>query len=133
MIFTGVKRRYADCRIILSHASGTSPILSERLAQLESQLFVATLDVDSPKTADEILADAKSFYFDLALAGTENVLDRLLKWASRERVLYCSDYPYAVTEAEYNTGKMEGYDMPVEDREAYHVGNALNLFPRLRA
>lgn len=132
MIVTGMKRRYPRCRVILSHAGGTLPILSERLAQLESHLFMDTLGADSPKTADEILADAKSFYFDLALAGTSNVLDMLLRWAPHERILYGSDYPYAIAEAEYNTRKMEEYDMPATDRKDYYVGNGLNLFPRLR-
>ena len=131
MVVTGTKRRYPKCKIILSHAGGTLPILSERLAQLDSNLFVDTLEANSPKTADEILADAKSFYFDLALAGTSNVLDMLLKWAPREHILYGSDYPYAIVEAEYNTHKMEEYDMPAEDRQKYYVGNGLNLFPRL--
>lgn len=132
MIVTGMKRRYPRCRVILSHAGGTLPILSERLAQLESHLFVDTLGADSPKTADEILADAKSFYFDLDLAGTSNVLNMLLRWPPHERILYGSDYPYAIAEAEYNIRKMEEYDMPATDRKDYYVGNSLNLFPRLR-
>ena len=132
MIVTGMKGRYPNCKVILSHAGGTLPVLSERLAQLESNLFVDTLEAGSPKTADEILADAKSFYFDLALGGTSNVLDLLLRWAPHEHILYGSDYPYAIAEAEYNTRKMEEYEMPAEDRKQYYAGNGLTLFPRLR-
>lgn len=131
LIVTGTKRRYRDVKIILSHGGGTLPILSERLAQLESGLFLSTLGEHSPKTAEEILADAKSFYFDLALAGTSNVLDTLLKWAPREHVLYGSDYPYATREAEYNTRKLDEYDIEEEVREEYYAGNGRRLFPRL--
>ena len=77
------------------------------------------------------MEDAKSFYFDLALAGTANVLDSLLKWAPAEHTLYGSDYPYATVEAEYNTHKLEEYSLSAKDRNMYYTGNALKLFPRL--
>ena len=107
------------------------PILSERLAQLESSLFLSTLSPGSPRTPEAIMEDAKSFYFDLALAGTANVLDSLQKWAPAEHILYGSDYPYATVEAEYNTRKLEEYNLLAKDRDMYYSGNALKLFPRL--
>ena len=78
MIVTGMKGRYPKVKIILSHGGGTLPLLSERIAQLNGNLFHDTLAPESPQTSEQILADAKSFYFDLALAGTANVLDSLL-------------------------------------------------------
>ncbi|MCJ1383826.1 hypothetical protein MMC17_006940 [Xylographa soralifera] len=131
MIVTGMKHRFPKSKVILSHAGGTLPILSERLAQLEANLFLNTLEAESPKSSTEILQDAKSFYFDLALAGTANVLDLLLKWAPREHILYGSDHPYATVEAEYNTRKLEEYDMTLERRMECYAGNGLKLFPRL--
>lgn len=132
MVMTGTKRRYPDCKIILAHGGGDLPFLSERLAQLESGLFAGTLEPSSPKTYEEIMRDAKSFYFDLALAGTANVLDSLLKWAPGGHVLYGSDYPFALGEAEFNTANMEEYEMEAGDRERYYAGNCLDLLPRLR-
>lgn len=132
MIVTGMKRKYPNSKIILSHGGGTLPILSERLAMTEANLFSNTLGPESPKTADEIMRDAKSFYFDLALAGTGNVLDMLLKWAPKERLLFGSDYPYATVEAEICTQKLGEYPIDEEDRERYYVGNARRLFPRLQ-
>lgn len=131
LIITGMKRKYPDTSIILSHGGGTLPILSERLAMTEANLFSNTLGPGSPTTAAEILQDAKSFYFDLALAGTGNVLDMLLKWAPRERLLFGSDFPYATVEAEYCTRSLEEYEIEAGDREMYYVGNARRLFPRL--
>ena len=131
LIMTGMKGRYPKCKIILSHAGGTLPILSERMAQLESNLFQSTLSPNSPTTPDAIMENAKSFYFDLALAGTANVLDSLLKWAPAQHILYGSDYPYATVEAEYNTRKLEEYNLLAENRKMYYSENALELFPRL--
>lgn len=133
LILTGMKRKYADTKIILSHGGGTLPILSERLAISESHRFLNTLDQEGgPKTYEAILEDTKSFYFDLALAGTPNVLDMLLKWAPPGHVLYGSDYPYADAEAVFNTEKLAEYDMPDGVREDYYVGNGLALFPRFK-
>lgn len=131
MIMTGTKRRYSDVKVILSHAGGTLPLLAERLAQLDATLFKEKLEPSSPKTAEEIVADAKSFYFDLALSGTHNVLDLLLRWAPG-KVLYGSDFPYCTVEAEYNTQKFEEYDMSEETRASITRDTALELFPRLR-
>ena len=77
------------------------------------------------------MEDAKSFYFDVALSGSGNVLDSLLKWAPRERVLYGSDFPYATVEAEWSDRELEGYEMDAEDKGAIYRDNALKLFPRL--
>ncbi len=59
------------------------------------------------------------------------MLDSLLKWAPREHILYGSDYPYATVESEYNTRKLEEYDIPKEQRAQYYAGNGLKLSPRL--
>lgn len=130
LIMTGMKSRYSEVEIILSHGGGTSPILSERLACLETTLYAKSLPDSAPKTADEILPGAKSYYFDLALCGTANVLDTLSRWAPADHVLYGSDYPYCTVEAEYNAQQLEAY--PLEDglRKQYYTTNGLELFPR---
>jgi predicted TIM-barrel fold metal-dependent hydrolase len=58
-----------------------------------------------------MVQDAKSFYFDLALAGTHNVLVLLTRWAPKDRILYGSDFPYCTAEAEYNNDQLEQYQM----------------------
>nr|POF16681.1 6-methylsalicylic acid decarboxylase [Quercus suber] len=131
MIMSGTKRRYHNVKIILSHAGGTLPYLIERLAQLNATLFAAQLEEGSPKTVEDIVDDAKSFYFDLALSGTHNILDLLLRWAP-EKVLYGSDFPYCTVEAEYNTQKLETYPLSEETRASINRNTALELFPRLK-
>lgn len=79
MIMTGATSRHPDMRIMVSHAGGTLPLLVERLAQLNAGLFRGALEDESPSTVQQILGGAKSFYFDLALSGTHNILDLLLR------------------------------------------------------
>jgi 6-methylsalicylate decarboxylase len=132
LIMTGTKRLCPDAQIILAHGGGTLPWLSERLAILQEHMFSHELLADSPKTAEHVLQDAKSFYFDTALCGTANVLDSLLKWAPQSHILYGSDFPYAVVEAEYNNLKLEQYDMTKDLRDSIYIRNALRLFPRFQ-
>ena len=129
MIISGRKRQFPSCKIILSHAGGTLPFLAWRMTALCSTLFSDLLTGDSPH-GEQITEDAKSFYFDTALAGSANILDTLLKWAPRERVLYGSDFPYATVETEWSDGALEGYEMDEEVRKAVYRENALELFPR---
>ena len=94
-----------------------------------STLFGNLLTGESPH-GGQITEDAKSFYFDTALSGSANVLDSLLKWAPRDRVLYGSDFPYATLEAEWNDEVLDGYEMDAGMRKAIYRENALKLFPR---
>ena len=134
MISTGMKRRYPNVKIILSHGGGTLPILSERLAQLQTNLLKDKILPSAPQTAEEILEDAKSFYFDTALAGTRNVQTLMHDWAPQDRMLFGSDYPYCDEEAMYNASELEKYvgGLGREQKERVYWRNALELFPRLR-
>ena len=129
LIVSGRKRQFPSCKIILSHAGGTLPFLSWRLMALCSTLFSGLLTEESPR-GEQITEDAKSFYFDTALSGSANVLDSLLKWAPKDRVLYGSDFPYATVEAEWSDKELEEYEMDGEMRRAVYRENALRLFPR---
>ena len=131
VIVIGGKRRFPRCKIILSHAGGTLPVLSERLAQLNSELFSSMLELQSPKTYEAIVENAKPFYFDLALAGTTNVLDSLLKLAPKEHLFYGSNYPYVIEKAEFNTRSLKRYEMLEESRNFYYAENEVEVFPRL--
>ena len=93
-------------------------------------MFKVLSTTESPH-GEEIEADAKSFYFDVALSGSGNVLDSLLKWAPADRVLYGSDFPYATVEVEWSDRALDGYDMEKGLRGMIYKENALGLFPRL--
>lgn len=76
------------------------------------------------------MEDAKSFYFDTALSGSQDVLDLLLNWAPEGRVLYGSDFPYATIEADWSNRELEGRQMDAVTRRAIYQINAVSLFPR---
>ena len=95
-----------------------------------SVLFGNLLTREPPR-GEEILDDAENFCFDVALSGSANVLDSLLKWMLKERLLYGSDFPYATVEAEMSDEALEGYVMDAGMREAVYREHALRLFLRL--
>ena len=132
LITTGRKRQYPNCKVILSHAGGNLPFMASRLMALSTYLYADLIPPGAPK-GEEIIHDAKSFYFDTALAGTPNILNTLLKWAYPDRILFGSDTPYAITEAELNTESLSEYPIEEERREEIYRQNALKLFPRLGA
>lgn len=132
LIMSGRKRQNPKCKIILSHGGGTLPFLAERLRNLAPTIFAKSQVQDAPK-GEEIVDDAKSFYFDTALASTANILDSLLKWAPKEQILFGSDFPFAFNETiEFYTEKLEDYEMDDQARQMLYRNNALELFPRLR-
>ncbi|KAL4759170.1 amidohydrolase family protein [Aspergillus foveolatus] len=88
LILTNTIRRCAgNCRIILSHGGGTLPFVAGRIADMGLQTHL------SGKSADEFLADARLFYFDLALVGHAMPLQLVMDFASDGHVLYGTDYP----------------------------------------
>ncbi|KAL8826089.1 MAG: hypothetical protein Q9170_007541 [Blastenia crenularia] len=131
LVLSGRKRQFPNCKIILSHAGGTLPYIAERLATLGNTIFHGLLEEKSPR-GDQVMEDLKSFYFDLAISGSPNVLDTLLKWAPRDRILYGSDFPFAGGLEEYFDTALEGYDMDTKLRDMVFRENALTLYPRLR-
>jgi len=132
LITSGRKRQYPNCKVILSHAGGNLVYMTNRLMALSTVMFADLIPEGAPR-GDEIIEDAKSFYFDTALGGTPNILDTLLKWAPADRILFGSDSPYATIEAEWNTKAMDEYPMEEEMRQKIYRDNALRLFPRLSA
>ena len=130
LVLSGRKRQYPDCRIILSHAGGTLPIIAERLTTLGTTIFSGLFVENSPR-GDQIMEDLKSFYFDLALSGSANVLNTLLQWAPQDRILYGSDFPFAGgLEEHFDTG-LEGYGMDSSSKDMCCRQNAMTLFPWL--
>ncbi|KAE8383135.1 amidohydrolase 2 [Aspergillus bertholletiae] len=123
MLFNKTVRNNPNCKIILSHAGGALPYLISRPA--------CTLP---PEELDAFWDDARNFYFDTALSGTENVLRTLERFAKPGHILYGSDAPYAnVDIINFHTSRLERYpfenpNLPAE----INRGNALTLFPRLK-
>ncbi|KAF3094645.1 hypothetical protein TWF569_011644 [Orbilia oligospora] len=131
IILSGTVRKYKNCKIILSHAGGTLPYLALRVAAMMPH---TPFGKSNGLSTDEIIEDAKSFYFDLALSGNEFTLGLLLKFAKPGHILFGSDFPYAPTKGiEYFTESFDKYELSEEERSTINRGNAEALFPRFQA
>jgi 6-methylsalicylate decarboxylase len=129
LVFTGTKRAFPDCKIILSHGGGTLPILIQRIANLTTR---PQTSFDFHMSAQDIVADIKSFYYDLALAMAPEVLDMLLKVFPHENILFGSDTPYAADGAVLAFNEyLNSFPLSEELRKKFAFGNAAKLFPRL--
>lgn len=127
LIMANNLREFPDCKIILSHAGGTLPYLIHRMTMVVDTMF------SIGKTKQEIIEDAKQFYFDLALSGSKLVLDALLGFARPGHVLFGSDFPNAPTATiQEFTGVIEGYEFSTGKKEDVSNGAAIALFPRLQ-
>lgn len=131
LILSGTLAQHAQaCKIILSHAGGTLPFLIDRVAGLMPH---APASINSGLSRDEILAQARTFYYDTALSSSPmhlRGLYALLGPEGRGKVLFGSDFPNAPEESiGYFTRQLEGSgELEVEELR----NNALALFPRLR-
>lgn len=84
------------------------------------------------KSTEEIIEEARSFYFDVALSSNPVTLKALFEFAKPGHVLFGSDFPNAPTGSiEYFTRCLEGFDADPEAKESLYNGAALKLFPRL--
>lgn len=129
LVFTGTKRAFPNCKMILSHGGGTLPILIGRTAELTTRLPTS---FDFHMSAEDIVADIKSFYCDLALATAPEVLELLLKVFPNDRILYGSDTPYAADGAVLAFNEyLNRYPLGEELRKKIAFRNAAKLFPRL--
>jgi 6-methylsalicylate decarboxylase len=128
MILSNTKRNNPNCKVILSHAGGTLPYLITRVAGLVlSKTFAKT-----PKTPQEILKDAKTFYYDLALSSLHAVLKMLLDFVLHDHILYGSDFPYSGSPLVLAfTVDLESFPISQELHDMIYFGNAHALLPRL--
>ncbi|KAL5343984.1 hypothetical protein BJX70DRAFT_393405 [Aspergillus crustosus] len=118
-------RNNPKCKIILPHGGGTLPYLIGRPASILPQ---------GPKELEEFMEDVRSFYWDTAVAGSENQLKVLEGFAKPGHLLFGSDTPYANEKIiDFHTKGLDGFGFRDEGlREEINRGNALELFPRLK-
>ncbi len=127
MIMNRRLQQFPAVKIILSHAGGTLPVLARRATLVAEPSFGASM------SAEDILEQAKSFYFDLALSGGPEVLPLILGFAKKGHVLFGSDYPHATDPVSKRFTKfIDEYDMSDERRREIYHGAAEELFSRLK-
>lgn len=127
IILKGRLKQFPDVKIILSHAGGTLPSLISRAGLIAQPEFGAVM------SAQELISQAKQFYFDLALSGSPEVFPLILSFAEKDHILFGSDYPAAtnpisVAHADF----IDKYKLDGEKRKELYHGAAGKLFPRLK-
>jgi predicted TIM-barrel fold metal-dependent hydrolase len=95
LILSDTLRKYPNCKIILPHGGGTLPYVVGRLANLSATLGIAG------KSANVIMKEARSFYYDVAFASFNEPLALLRSFAAPGHLLYGSDFPYGRNEELY--------------------------------
>jgi aminocarboxymuconate-semialdehyde decarboxylase len=125
LVIAGHLIRFGSTKIILSHGGGFLPYAATRFAELKSSLA-------PERTAAELTATMKSFYFDTALSAPSG-FPSLLAFAPRGQVVFGTDYPYASEAVSKKfTRNMDNYDQfKTGELDEINRG-ARSLFPRLR-
>ena len=128
LIVSKTMRSHPNVKIILSHAGGTLPYLWARPASIMP-------DIDKNASVEDFMEDVRNFYYDTAVAGSENVLKVIETFATPEHILYGSDYPYATPGIiSWHTDGLDKYQFESKTlRSDINWNNALKLFPRLAA
>lgn len=126
MILNRRLEQFPDVKIILSHAGGTLAALVQRAT------MIALPEFGDIMSAEDIFKQAKQFYFDAALSGSQEVFPMILSFAKPGHLLFGSDFPHAPEELSKGFTKFVD-TFPLEDqknRNAYYEA-ALKLFLRL--
>lgn len=125
MLVNRTVRNNPNCKIILSHAGGALPYLVGRPASMLT---------NSDEELQSFMEDAKSFYLDTALSGSDEVLRLLESFAKPGHILYGSDTPYASEKMiRFHTSRQDKYQFENPGMaENVKRRNALELFPRFK-
>lgn len=127
LILNWCLQQFPNITFILSHAGGTLPALVKRYTLIAQSKFGAAM------SAEDIIGQAKHFYFDLAVSGNSEVLPLILAFAEKGHVLFGNDYPHpTVSFSKELTRFVDEYEMDDEQRKEIYHGAAENLFPRLK-
>ncbi|KAH7246716.1 amidohydrolase family protein [Fusarium tricinctum] len=127
MILNRRLQQFPNVKIILSHGGGTLAALIRRAT------MVALPEFGEVMTAEDIISQAKQFYFDTALAGSQEVFPMILKFAEPGHLLFGSDFPHAPELLSKGfTEFVNGFQMDDNKKREIYYKAAFNLFPRLK-
>ena len=132
MVTKGAKKRFADIKMISTHAGGTIPFLASRIPLLVSLFGIKDRD---PMTAEQVREGLQSFYFDLTAATTQSQLVGLLDLVPTSQVLFGFDMPF-MPDATIEPAIKDLCAFPQFDDatlKAMSRDNALRLYPTLAA
>jgi predicted TIM-barrel fold metal-dependent hydrolase len=128
LIYSGTIRRCPDISVILAHAGGALPMVSNRVLGMSSYFSTA----QPPVTPAEVGGQIAGFYYDLAISAGEYAIGALRGVSNLEHVLFACDWPFAPDAAvAANISGFEALSLTGAERHAIERGNAERLFPKL--
>ena len=129
LIFSGVIERHAHLKIILAHGGGTLANLAGRLdlgwsAPLYEANEACRANITRPPSSY-----LKNFYFDTVVADSD-MLEFVIKSYGSDHVLFGTDFPYEIGDADGALAMPALERLPEVDRAKIMSGNALRLVGR---
>ncbi|KAF4332158.1 amidohydrolase family [Fusarium beomiforme] len=126
MILNRRLQQFPDVKVILSHGGGTLAALVQRATMIELPEFGKIM------SAEDIISQAKQFYFDTALAGSQEMFPLIFGFAKPGHLLFGSDFPHAPERLSKGfTQFVDNFTMEEEKKREIYYGAAFKLFPRL--
>jgi predicted TIM-barrel fold metal-dependent hydrolase len=130
LVYSGLRKQFPNFELISTHAGGTMPYLTWRLAAVAGVLGVGHGRTMPPA---EVLEGFRSFHFDLSAAASDTTLGSLLNLVPSTRLMFGSDTPIAperiipLAKADLNSSRL------LDDKQRRDIfnGTALKLLPRL--
>lgn len=88
MILSGMRKKYRDCKVILSHAGGALPYVINRVAMPLARRSDTSAQSKTGLTYDQVMSDFQSFHYDVALSGAPEVIRTLRNSVPADHILY---------------------------------------------
>ena len=126
LLMNGVFAKFRDIRFIFSHAGGPIPALAGRWeAGIRDPKVLARI------APDGVIAELKRLYYEIANSAYRPTLAALSELAAVDHIMFGTDFPYYFTRE--NAKGLAEYGLPAATLAAIQRGNAMRLFPRLKA
>lgn len=125
LVFQGGAAKYPDIRWIFSHSGGVTPFLLSRFVREEQEKD------RKAQVPNGVMHELRKFHYDTAQGHHEGALKALLAIIPTSQVLYGTDYPF--WDGRRVSADLAKGDLNAADRIAIDRGNAMRLFPRLKA
>ena len=124
LLYSGTFARCRDIRFIVSHAGGTIPMLSGRLAETGA-LF--GIDKQLPNGVEYELT---RLHYEVANSAHRPAIAALMSLVPTSQILFGTDHPFIPMRS--TAGALAGLGLSVADMQAITRNNAVTLFPRMK-
>lgn len=129
LIFAGTFERHPRLKLVLSHGGGTLANLAGRLDLGWNAPKYEANEACRAKITRPPSTYLKSLYYDTVVASPD-VLALIIKTYGADHVLFGTDFPYEIGDAEGALALPMLDTLPIADREKILSGNALRLMGR---